>query len=453
MIRVPFCKPANAMNYQRLLPITASAALAAIFVTSFTACDRKSQAQPPRAATTVPVILSTVKTLPVQRAVDVVGTLYGEEETIVSAKVPGRIIALYKDVGDAVAPGEALVQLKQNDYILAVNKAQLAMEESLAKVGLRELPPKDYDASKVPTVVKAKLQVDNAEARYKRGKKLFEANPPLMSEQDYSDLESALQVAKSNYDVEILNARALVAQAWSLKGDLDIANQRLVDATTRAPSTPEATTQPSDTGRIPSTPHSYVVSARYVNVGELVHEITPCYRLVDDNPIKLRAKAPERYIAEIKTGQKVKTSVEAYPDAEFWGTVSRINPQIDSDNRTFSIEVLIPNDDHRLKAGSFARASVQTHVDNRVVFAPQEAVVSFAGVNKVFTVKNDKAVEVNIDPGDARTPDNNYVEIVSGLKGDEKVVISGTSKLATGVPVVIKTAATQSASQPSSNKE
>jgi RND family efflux transporter MFP subunit len=196
-----------------------------------------------------------------------------------------------------------------------------------------------------------------------------------------------------------------------------------------------------------------VVTARYVNVGELVHEITPCYRLVDDNPIKLRAKAPERYIAEIKTGQKVKTKIEAYPDVDFWGTVSRINPQIDSDNRTFSIEVLIPNEDHRLKAGSFARAAVQTHIDEKVVFAPQEAVVSFAGVNKVFTVENGKAVEVNIDPGEARTADNNYVEIVTGLKGNEKVVISGTSKLATGVPVVIKPAATQPSSKPTNKSE
>src|SRR5207248_10909130 len=136
----------------------------------------------------------------------------------------------------------------------------------------------DFDVSKVPTVVKAKLQADNAEARYKRGKKLFESQPPLMSEQDYSDLDSALRVARSNYDVEMLNARALVAQAWSFKGDLEIANQRLTDTTTRAPSTSEATTQPADTGRVPGQPHTYVVTARYVNVGELVHEITPCYR-------------------------------------------------------------------------------------------------------------------------------------------------------------------------------
>src|SRR5688572_1772074 len=144
--------------------LTTAAATAA---TTLTACERKSQAAGAGARTpsTVPVTLAPVKVLPVQRTVDVVGTLFGEEETVVSAKVPGRIIALYKDVGDVVAPGEPLVQLKQNDYQLAVTRAQLLMEESLSKLGLTELPPKDYDVTKVPTVVRARLQAENAEAR------------------------------------------------------------------------------------------------------------------------------------------------------------------------------------------------------------------------------------------------------------------------------------------------
>lgn len=426
------------------ITFTAAALLAAILLVGLSACERKGQAQSTgRSPTTVPVTLRSAKALPVQRAVDVVGTLYGDEETVVSAKVPGRIIALYKDVGDTVAPGEALVQLKQNDYQLAVTKAQLAMEQALARIGQSQLPPKDFDVSRVPTVVKARLQTENAQARYARGKKLFEAKPPLMSEQDFADLETALSVARSAYDVEMLNARAIVAEAWALKGDFDIASQRLTDATTRAPSTPEATTQPVDTGKAPAEPHSYVVTARLVNVGELVREITPCYRLVDDTPIKLRAKVPERYIAEVKTGQKVKTNVEAYPGVDFVGTVSRVNPQIDPDNRTFSIEVLIPNDDHRLKPGSFARARVETRLEPNVLFVPQEAVVTFAGVNKVYTVKNGKAVEITVEPGDARSEQDGiaYVELSSTtppLKPADGVVVSGTSKLAAGVPVTVR---------------
>ena len=70
-----------------------------------------------------------------------------------------------------------------------------------------------------------------------------------------------------------------------------------------------------------------------------------------------------------------------------------------------------------------------------IVFVPQESVVSFAGVNKVFTVKDGKAAEVGIELGDR---DGDEVEVIKGLKGGESVVVSGTSKLATGVPVEVK---------------
>jgi RND family efflux transporter MFP subunit len=428
---------------RRLLLTLLSTALAGGVVTTLAACERKSQAQTgagKAAPAPTTVTVAPVKTLPVQRSVEVVGNLFGEEETVVSAKVPGRIIALYKDVGDTVAPGEPLVQLKQNDYQLAVTKAQLAMEEALAGLGLKELPPKDYDVTKVPTVVRAKLQWENAQAKLNRGKQLFEAQPPLMSEQEFSDLETANRVARAAYDVELLNARSLVAQAWALKGDVDIATQRLNDATTRAPSTPEATTQPVDTGRVPSGEHAYVVTHRYVNVGELVREITPAYRLVDINPIKLRAMVPERHVAAVKVGQQVKARVEAYPDVDFVGTVSRVNPQIEQGNRMFSIEAVIPNDDQRLRPGSFARASVQTHTDPAIAFVPEQAVVSFAGVNKVFIVKDGKAAEINVDPGDARAEDNKLVEIARGLKGGEQVVVTNMGKLATGAPVQVTNA-------------
>jgi hypothetical protein len=42
-------------------------------------------------------------------------------------------------------------------------------------------------------------------------------------------------------------------------------------------------------------------------------------------------------------------------------------------------------------------------VDEKVVFAPQKSVISFAGVNKVFTVKDNKAVEINVDPGEVNS--------------------------------------------------
>jgi len=423
--------------------------LVAIGVLCLPACDKKAQAGPGAKATTpVNVTLAAARIDSVQRSIDVVGTLYADEESVVSAKVPGRIIKLYKDIGDSVDPGEPLVQLKPNDYQLAVAKSKLELEQTLAKIGLKELPAPGYDVKtlleKVPSVVKARLEAENAQAKLNRGKKLFEAQPPLLSEEKYADLETALRVARSELDVTVLAAEATLAEAWTFKGDLDIATQRLADATTRAPSpaNPKDLTGTASDSSSAAPKRTYRVTHRYVNEGELVREITPCFRLVDDNRIKLRAKVPERFVAEILIGQKVKTTIDAYPGVDFIGIVSRVNPQVDPDNRTFGVEVIIPNSDHRLKPGSFARAAVETRTDPKVVFAPQESIITFAGVSKVFKVAGDKATEVIIEAGDARSADGRYVEIVSGLKGDEQLVVSGASRLSTGSSVIIKTAGT-----------
>jgi multidrug efflux pump subunit AcrA (membrane-fusion protein) len=414
------------------------------------ACDKKAQAGAgTKTNAPVNVTLAPARLESVQRSIDIVGTLFADEESVVSAKVPGRIIKLYKDIGDSVEPGEPLVQLKPNDYQLAVAKAKLELEQTLAKIGLKELPAPGYDVKslleKVPSVVKARLEAENAQAKLNRGKKLFEAQPPLLSEEKYADLETSLRVSRSELDVTVLASEATLAEAWTFKGDMDIATQRLADATTRAPSPAnpkDLAPSAAPDGAPAASKRTYHVTHRYVNEGELVREITPCFRLVDDNRIKLRAKVPERFVAEIAIGQKVKTMVDAYPGVDFIGTVSRVNPQVDPENRTFGVEVIIPNSDHRLKPGSFARAAVETRTDAKIVFAPLESIITFAGVSKVFKVAGDKATEVVIETGIARSADGKHVEIASGLKGDEQLVVSGAGRLATGTSVIIKPAST-----------
>ena len=118
-----------------------------------------------------------------------------------------------------------------------------------------------------------------------------------------------------------------------------------------------------------------------------------------------------------------------------WGHISRINPQVDLATRTFQIEVIIPNGERLLKAGAFARASVQTRIDPKAVVVPESALSRFAGVTKVFTVKDGKAQEIRVDAG---IPQNGIVEITKGLKGGEQIVVKSAGTLATGVPLNIE---------------
>jgi multidrug efflux pump subunit AcrA (membrane-fusion protein) len=403
-------------------------------------CDKRPEAKAgPREAAAIPVTLQPVKIEPVQRTVEVVGTLWGDEDATISSKTSGRVVAIYKDVGDRVKSGEALAQIAPTDYELARRQKEFASREPLAKLGLTELPGPDFDLTKVPTAVRAKLQADNAEAKFNRAKKLHDQTPPLLSDQDYADLKTTWEVARSAYDVELLTARGLLAEARSAQADLDMTVQRLSDTTIRAPAARPvvlsgATTAPATEGK----EREYALAARLVSTGEFAKEGQNVFRLIDDDPVKLRALVPEPYVRDIQLGQKVRISVEAYEES-FPGEVARINPQIDPANRTFIIEVIAPNKQHRMKPGAFARGLVEIRMDPKVVFVPQESVITFAGINKVFTIADGKAVEHAVELGERH---GDYVEVVKGLSKADLVIVGGASKLASGVSVVMQKAAT-----------
>jgi multidrug efflux pump subunit AcrA (membrane-fusion protein) len=130
----------------------------------------------------VRVTLSAASIQPVQRAVEVVGTLWGDEDVTLSAKVPGRIASIDADMGDRAESGKVLAQIEKMDYELAVRQKELAVKEQLAKLDLREMPDENFDPLEVPTVQRAKLQAHNAEAKYNRAREVTKEGSQAMSE-------------------------------------------------------------------------------------------------------------------------------------------------------------------------------------------------------------------------------------------------------------------------------
>jgi membrane fusion protein (multidrug efflux system) len=222
-------------------------------------------------------------------------------------------------------------------------------------------------------------------------------------------------------------ARALLAEVETGQAELEIINQKLSDATVRTPVRSDAA--PDE--------QSYAIAERNVSIGEYVREGTPLFRLVDDDPIKFRAPVPERHSAQLAVGQTVLIQVDAFPSRDFEGKVVRINPRVDPTNRTFQIEVLVPNTDRALKPGGFAKGWVRTRTDEGIVFVPKQAVQTFAGVSKVFVAADGKAKEILIDI-DRGIERDAMVEARGKLSGDERLIVTGLNRIAAGVPVIVE---------------
>lgn len=375
------------------------------------------------AVTTAPVTTRTI-----QRTVEVVGTFYGREEVVISPKVGGRVKRLYFDMGDAVQPGDLLLEIDDTDLKLAVEEAEKSLESELAKLGMRDLSETDGDLTKLPNIERARLLADNAAQKLRRAEPLVRQN--ITTKEEYEQLTTDLNVATSEYHQALMDARATVAAARQKAALLATARQRLEDTKIFAPA-------PTQVGSQGVAGETYFVTERMITEGEMVGAApsTPVFRLVIDDPLKLRISAPEREVSQIKLNQPVEVAAEAYPNRTFPGRVSRISPAVDLASRTFEVEILVPNGQHELKAGNFGKANILTHEDHAAIIVPSDAIISFAGVTKVFAVENGKAQGVEVRLG---VRGDDWCEVTGALRPGMEVVTSGYTKLADGTPVRIR---------------
>jgi RND family efflux transporter MFP subunit len=184
------------------------------------------------------------------------------------------------------------------------------------------------------------------------------------------------------------------------------------------------------------TPLTGSVAKRMVSVGEYVRPGTPMFALVADDRLILRGDVPERFSAELQVDQVVRVQVDAFPHVEFGGHLTRISPASNRENRSITVEALVDNSERELKPGFFANASIVTRADQEAMMVPQEALITFAGVTKVFVVAGDIAHERQVRTG-SRTPEG-LVEVIEGLRPDEAVATSGLTRLENGRAVMIK---------------
>lgn len=386
----------------------------------------------------VVVTVDPVTARPIRRSVTAVGSLWGWDEVPITAKVEGRVVRVWHDVGDAVKPGDVLIELDPTDARLAVAEARRALELELARAGAAVLPPPDFDVSKLPMVVRAGSLEKQAQVKLKR----LRVGGRGITDDEMLQAETDVEVAHANTLQASLEAKATLAAARHRQAALESAEQRLADTRIVVP-------PPTDLKAVGGPAIAeFVISYRKVSEGEMVRivpliDAPPLFRLVIDRPLKLQLTVPERHRGEIKVGLAVELEVEAFPGETFAGTVARVNPAIERASRTFSAEVLVPNADRRLNAGSFAKATIVTKTDATARTVPEEAIVTFAGVTKVFTVTDGKAHEVPVKTGSSvvvaeGSRKRTWIEVEGDLPAKTPVITSGHARLAEGSVVRVR---------------
>jgi membrane fusion protein, multidrug efflux system len=373
---------------------------------------RKDETVRADAAQTQPLAVKTalVEERPVERFVEVVGSLKADQEVVVSSEAKGVVEELPVDLGSVVRRGQLLARLAQRESKLRVDQAQAALEQARARVGLRAGTSR-LEADQNSEVRQAKASLDEARLRYERAKTLIKNGD--ISRERFDEAEIQYRSAEARYQASqdsFHNQTALVEQRAA---ELQLARKQLQDTVIVAP--------------IDGT-----VSARHVTRGEYIKAETRIVTLVKSNPLRLQAVVPEVAVASVRVKLPVTLIVDAYPGRTFKGEISRVSPSLDEKARTLTVEATIENSAGTLKPGLFATVQLRIAKQSPAVMVPSRALLAFAGLTKLFVIQDGKVVERVVKTG---LKDGDFVEILEGAKVGERVAVESLGRLSNGVPV------------------
>ncbi|HEX7956100.1 MAG TPA: efflux RND transporter periplasmic adaptor subunit, partial [Pyrinomonadaceae bacterium] len=355
------------------------------------------------------VKVARVEEMPVGASVSVTGTLAAQDEATLSVKVPGRVSTISVDLGSAVRRGQVVAQVEQTDYRLRVQQSEAALQQARARLGMQPQGESDrFDPESTGTVRQARALLEEARQNRQRVVQLVESG--VVARAEYESADAAFKVAQGKYQdavEEIRNRQALLSQR---RTELSLARQALADTVVVAP-------------------FDGIVQEKHASIGEYLGAAAPVVTVVRVNPLRFRGEVPERDAAAVRAGQNVRVTVEG-DNGLYAGRIVRLSPTINPQNRVLIVEAEIANPGG-LRPGGFARAEIVTDSGDMAVTVPANAVVTFAGIEKVITVENGKAKEKPITTGRRA---ETWAEVLSGINVGEAVILD-PGNLQSGMPV------------------
>jgi RND family efflux transporter MFP subunit len=370
------------------------------------------QARPGENKSARQVKTARVEETPFGETVTANGTLAAFDQSTASVKVAGRLNSISVDLGSVVRQGQVIAQLEPNDYKLRVQQSEAALGQARARLGLSPDGTDDkVSVEQTGTVRQAKAQLEEARLSRERAVRLVEQG--IVAKADFDSADATFKVAQSRYQdalEEIRNRQALLAQRRS---ELALARQQLTDTTVHAPI-------------------DGIVQLKRASVGEYMAAGAPLVDIVRMNPLRLQAQVSERDAATVRFGQNVRVSVDG-DTRVYLGQIRRLSPVITQESRMLMVEADVQNDGN-LRPGSFAKAEIVTNDAKMAVTVPNNAIVTFAGIEKVIVIQNGKALEKPITTG---RRSGEWTEILAGLNvGDQVIVDPGNLQSGMAVEIV-----------------
>jgi len=183
-------------------------------------------------------------------------------------------------------------------------------------------------------------------------------------------------------------------------------------------------------------PISGIVLKKNIEQGSVVTAKQQLLTIADFKTLVIKTSVSEQLISKVRLGQRIKVEIDAYPDKEFAGVISLINPQTDPATRTIPLEIKVSSNGMKFQPGMMALLTFVTDSKQSAVIIPNDAILTNSKGDKFVFVINDTTAHQRIIQTGISTKD--FTEVINGVSAGEKLVSLGQEMLKDNMKVTVQ---------------
>jgi RND family efflux transporter MFP subunit len=356
------------------------------------------------------------------------------EETAIYARTNGYVRERYVDIGDRVSAGKVLAAIDTPELDHELGQARAAWAQTRA--GLAQ-------AQAAFAQAQANLQQARASLEQSKANEAFAGatadrfteleRRDLIAHQDADEKRTALAAARATTAAAQANVDAMQANVGALEASVGAARANVAANEANV----QRLTALQSFQRLEA-PFAGIITMRGIDRGALITSGSgtgagPLFRIARIDNLRIFVNVPQTFVRSIAPGQQATVLVPEFPQRTFVGTIASTAGALDSTSRTLLTEVRLRNDDRALMPGMYAQVKFSVPPSDDVWLVPATALVTRASGPQVLAVRPDGTVryvgvQLGRDLGQS-------VEIVSGLSGEERLVVNPPDGLKDGARV------------------
>src|SRR3989338_1502880 len=167
------------------------------------------------------------------------------------------------------------------------------------------------------------------------------------------------------------------------------------------------------------------IQKKLVDLGSVIGPGTPLVEITDISSLKLTVNVPERDILKFKLNQAVSVNADIYGNRSFDGKVTNISVVADK-SHNFKVQITLKNSKQELMAGMYGSVHLSNSNSVTRMAIPRKALIGSSKNPQVYVVRNGIAILNDINAG---TSDGDYIEVISGISKNDKIVVKGQVNL------------------------